>query len=61
MYQAMHFVPISYTDNFSVRATRSTPFKSFEAAVRSVIKTGNEGYIKEVGQSLPIWNNLKVN
>jgi len=60
MFQAMQFIPISASSNFSVRATRQKPFKSFEAAKRSVLKTGNDGYIKEYGQSRPIWNTLKV-
>lgn len=61
MYQAMYFIPIPYTNGVMVRATRSKPFKSFDAAVRSVIKTGNEGYVKQQGQPRPIWNNLAVN
>jgi hypothetical protein len=60
MYQAMQFLPIAGSNNVSVRATRQKPFKSLDAAIRSVIKTGNEGYIKELGQSRPIWNNVKV-
>jgi hypothetical protein len=61
MYQAVQFLPISGSPNFSVRATRQKPFKSFEAAKKSILKTGNDGYIKEYGQSRPIWNNLRVN
>lgn len=61
MYQSMQYIPISHSDNVSVRAVRAKPFKSLDAAVRALLKTGNEGYVKQQGQLRPVYHNLKVN
>lgn len=61
MYQSMQYYLIPFSDNVSVRAVRSKPFKSLDAAVRALLKTGNEGYVKQQGQLRPVYHNLKVN
>ena len=60
MYSAMQFVPTGFNDNVVVRAVRTKPFKSFDSAVRALNRTGREGYVKMVGHSRPVYNNLKV-
>lgn len=61
MYQSMQYYPIPFSNNVSVRAVRVKPFKSLEAAVKALLKTGNEGYVKQQGQLRPVYHNLKVN
>lgn len=60
MFTAMKFEPTGFNDNVVVRAVRTKPFKTMGAAVRALNRTGREGYVKMVGHSRPIYNNLKV-
>ena len=61
MYQSMQFIPMGFNNNVTVRPVRITPFKSFKAAVNALVKTGNEGYVKQQGQPRPVYHNMKVN
>ena len=61
MYQSMQFIPTGFNNNVMPRAVRVKPFKSLDAAVRALLKTGNEGYVKQQGQLRPVYHNLKVN
>lgn len=60
MFYAMNFIPTGFNNNVTVRSVRTKPYKSFESAVKALIATKREGYIKEAGKSRPIWHNLPV-
>ena len=57
MYQAMQFVPLDNTKDVVVRAVRTKPYKSLDAAVRALIKVGH-GYVKKDYETVPVWQNV---
>lgn len=43
--------------NYTVRAARTKPFKTMQAAVKRI---GNEpGYVKQLGNPKPVWQNVE--
>lgn len=59
MFTAMQFIPTGFNSNVCVRAVRVRPFKSLDAAKNALLKTGNEGYIKQAGVVTPVFHNVK--
>lgn len=60
MFTAMKFEPTGFNDNVVVRAVRTKPFKTEQAARSAVVRSGREGYVKQVGHSIPVWHNCKL-
>lgn len=57
MFYAMQFIPNEW-ELFTVRAIRSSAFKSLSSACKAVEKAGH-GYVKQLGTSKPVWSNVK--
>jgi len=57
MYYAMIFHPSEYSC-ICVRSLRTRGFKSLEAAKTAIIRAKKDGYVKKLGESVPVWSNL---
>ena len=42
----------------NARALRKPPYKTLKGAIKAIERSGLQGYIKELGKSLPVWQNL---
>lgn len=44
----------------TVRSLKVGGYASMEAASKAIVRKGLEGYVKKVGQTRPVWHNLRV-
>lgn len=58
MFYAMAFFP-SFENQYCVRSLKLKGFKTAEEAKKCIIRRKVEGYVKKVGQTTPIWSNVK--
>ena len=58
MFYALVFIKNEF-GSFTVRALRSKPYKSEVSAQQAILKRKCEGYVKRLGQSQPVWSNVK--
>lgn len=58
MYFAMAFFP-SFENQYCVRSIKLSGFKTEQAAKRAIEKRKLDGYVKKLGQSVPVWSNVK--
>lgn len=58
MFYAMGFYPTGFDNKVSVRAIRVHPYKTMKAAAKAIEKKHIQGYVKQLGNPIPVWNNL---
>lgn len=58
MYFAMAFFP-SFEDQYCVRSLKLKGFRTEQAAKEAIEKRKLDGYVKKLGQSTPVWSNVK--
>lgn len=58
MFYAMVFIPTGFDNKSTVRALRVAPYKSAKAAANAIQKKSKQGYVKQLGNPTPVWNNL---
>lgn len=58
MFYAMIFQPSEY-NRVCVRSIRLKGFHSLELAKNAIVRTNKDGYVKKLGQSAPVWSNVK--
>lgn len=58
MYFAMAFFP-SFENQYCVRSLKLRGYKTEKAAKEAIIRAKRDGYVKKLGQSAPIWSNVK--
>ena len=59
MYTAMVFHPTGINNNSTVRAIRQRPYSDISNAIAAINRSGMEGYIKQQGRTVPVWNNVQ--
>lgn len=57
-YFAMAFFP-SFENQWHVRSLKLKGFKTAAAAQKAIERNKVEGYVKKLGQTQPIWSNVK--
>lgn len=58
MFYAMAFFP-SFENQYCVRNLKLKGFRTAEAARQAIEKKKLDGYVKKLGQSVPVWSNVK--
>lgn len=58
MFYAMVFYP-SESVNVCVRSLRTSGFKTAEDAAKAITRLKMDGYVKKLGQTKPVWTNVK--
>lgn len=60
----MYYVHVFHKDPTNglsnVRMLRTKPFRTLEIARMAISKSGKEGYIKQVGHSVPVYHNVRT-
>ncbi len=59
MFYAMKFIQVDFNKTV-VRPIRKSPYKTLEAAIAALTRTGLEGYVKQFGEVRPAYHNCKV-
>lgn len=57
----MFYTMVFYKNEFgfsNARALRKPPYKTLKGAIKAIQRSGLQGYVKEHGKSLPVWQNL---
>lgn len=57
-YFAMAFFP-SFENQYCVRNLKLCGFKTEKAARQAIERAKLDGYVKKLGQSVPVWSNVK--
>ena len=57
-YFAMAFFP-SFDNQYCVRNLKLRGFKTEKAARQAIERAKLDGYVKKLGQSVPVWSNVK--
>lgn len=57
-YFAMAFFP-SFENQYCVRNLKLHGFKTEKAARQAIERAKLDGYVKKLGQSVPVWSNVK--
>jgi len=58
MFYAMAFLP-SFENNVCIRSLRLKGFRNLDAAKAAIQRKKVDGYVKKLGQSAPVWSNVK--
>ena len=57
MYYAMKFITDDF-NNVIVRPVRVSSFSKLSQARKALEKSGKQGYVKKLGEQVPVWSNL---
>ncbi len=58
MYFAMAFFP-SFENQYCVRSLKLRGFKTAADAQKAIERHKVQGYVKKLGQTTPVWSNVK--